>query len=271
MNTSVPYLARLARQAGAPVAADGQRPALRPPRRLFSGDDFTNGLPGPGDPDPLAGPGLAGDPGRYRLDARGSGAGWHPGGEEDLARRDAIAAAPAAGPWPRPEAGSERPHPGAGEPPVAYPAGRRTEPLATGPAPAGATGQRATARAGGQEPGIRPAPPLESLVRTEAGILPAATRLPLAASRADIAGDAGLLRPSGAAAAASPGERPGPAAAGVSIGTIEVTVVPPAPAPAQPLHRPVPGGRARQATVPQAADAGRLQAGLRRWYGTAQG
>ena len=58
MNTSVPYLARLARQVTDPAAASGQRPALRPPRRLFSGAGLMDGLRGLGDPDTLAGPGL---------------------------------------------------------------------------------------------------------------------------------------------------------------------------------------------------------------------
>jgi hypothetical protein len=270
VNTSVPYLARLARQVADPAAASGQHPALRPPRRLFSGAGLMDGLRGLGDPDTLAGPGLAGDPGQYRLDAPASDTGWHYGGDNGPPRPDVVAAAPATGPWPRAEAGSEHPRPGAGEPPVAYHAARRTEPPAAGQAPAG-TGHRTAARAGGPEPGLGPAPPLESSLRTDAGSLPAATRLPAAAKHADLTGDAGLLRPPGAAPAAAAGERTGPAA-GVSIGTIEVTVVPRAPAPAQPPpRRPVPGGHTRQAAPRQATDAGRLQAGLRRWYGTAQG
>ena len=81
-----------------------------------------------------------------------------------------------------------------------------------------------------------------------------------------------------------PGPEPGvpyqkPRAAGpprVSIGTIDVTVLPPAPpAPPAPGIRP-PAQAARGWTRPPSllaatAGAGRLRDGLRRWYGTAQG
>ncbi len=85
-----------------------------------------------------------------------------------------------------------------------------------------------------------------------------------------------LLRP-------DPGSLPGPEPGGlprpgtdrpprVSIGTIEVTVLAPAP----PASHAVPPPLARspiERPSARAADAGgrRLQDGLRRWYGTAQG
>ena len=71
----------------------------------------------------------------------------------------------------------------------------------------------------------------------------------------------------------SPG---GPAPARVSIGTIEVTVVPPArPALGASRNRPpaqVPRGRSGpQPLLAATAGGGRLRDGLRRWYGIAQG
>jgi hypothetical protein len=69
-----------------------------------------------------------------------------------------------------------------------------------------------------------------------------------------------------------PGEPRVPRRPRVSIGTIEVTVVPPAPAaPEIRLPAPVTPGRSRPPS-PFAASAGadRLRHGLRRWYGTAQ-
>lgn len=60
-----------------------------------------------------------------------------------------------------------------------------------------------------------------------------------------------------------PGDRP----AQVSIGTIEVTVVPPAP----PAAPPRPERRDRVSPTPAASSADRLRDGLRRWHGTAQG
>jgi hypothetical protein len=68
----------------------------------------------------------------------------------------------------------------------------------------------------------------------------------------------------------------GSARARVSIGTIEVTVVPPA-RPVLPADRiqpaaEAPRGRPRfPSASTESADAGRLRDGLRRWYGTAQG
>lgn len=61
----------------------------------------------------------------------------------------------------------------------------------------------------------------------------------------------------------------------VSIGTIEVTVVPPEP-PARapqilPAAQPVPGRSRPPAPPAGSAGAGRLRDGLRRWHGTAQG
>jgi hypothetical protein len=58
----------------------------------------------------------------------------------------------------------------------------------------------------------------------------------------------------------------------VSIGAIEVTVVPPSPAAATPATQPgaqAPAGR--PPSLLTSAGAGRLRDGLRRWYGTAQG
>jgi hypothetical protein len=62
----------------------------------------------------------------------------------------------------------------------------------------------------------------------------------------------------------------------VSIGTIEVTVVPPAPpTPPAPEVRPpapvVPGWSRPPSLLAASAGAGRLRDGIRRWYGTAQG
>ena len=62
----------------------------------------------------------------------------------------------------------------------------------------------------------------------------------------------------------------------VSIGTIEVTVVPPAPAalPAPAIRPPaqvVPGWSRPPSLLAASAGADRLRDGLRRWYGTAQG
>lgn len=87
-----------------------------------------------------------------------------------------------------------------------------------------------------------------------------------------------LLPPAPAAGAQDlPDPRRGPGSqrpARVSIGTIEVTVVPPAQ-PAEPSwirESPQPGGRAQRGAIPAAtAGSGRLRDGLRRWYGTAQG
>jgi translation initiation factor IF-2 len=66
-----------------------------------------------------------------------------------------------------------------------------------------------------------------------------------------------------------PSRKPGaPARPGVSIGTIEVTVVPPAP----PLPEPPRTQAAHPvAKLAESAGTGRLRDGLRRWYGTAQG
>ncbi len=80
---------------------------------------------------------------------------------------------------------------------------------------------------------------------------------------------------------ALPGPDPGrshraPNASGrarVSIGTIEVTVVPPA-RPAQEIRPPAPvprGSSGPSSLLAATAGAGRLRDGLRRWYGTAQG
>jgi hypothetical protein len=68
----------------------------------------------------------------------------------------------------------------------------------------------------------------------------------------------------------------GPGPARVSIGTIEVTVVPPAgpPSPASVSRPPAPPSRGRSRPpsllAATAADS-RLRDGLRRWYGIAQG
>jgi hypothetical protein len=84
------------------------------------------------------------------------------------------------------------------------------------------------------------------------------------------------LRPA-AMPGSEPGEpRPEPRGAGrpqVSIGTIEVTVIPPAPAtPQVPFPAPVSRSRPRPPSGAAArAGADRLRDGLRRWYGTVQG
>jgi hypothetical protein len=75
---------------------------------------------------------------------------------------------------------------------------------------------------------------------------------------------------------AEPGEVRAPRLARVSIGTIEVTVVPPAPpAPAVPEIRPQvpvsPRWPRPSSLLATSAGSDRLRDGLRRWYGTAQG
>ena len=121
-----------------------------------------------------------------------------------------------------------------------------------GPDPGRRTGGSAAPGARHQAPG-QLAPPAPA----EPGHLlppPAPTRDPVPALG---------LEPSG------PSQKPGaPAQPGVSIGTIEVTVVPPAP--------PVPERPRAQAARPgpklaEGLGTGRLRDGLRRWYGTAQG
>jgi hypothetical protein len=60
----------------------------------------------------------------------------------------------------------------------------------------------------------------------------------------------------------------------VTIGAIEVTVVPPArPAggPGGPRPDPAPAGQPRSGPSPAEAGGARLRDGLRRWYGIAQG
>jgi hypothetical protein len=120
--------------------------------------------------------------------------------------------------------------------------------------------------------------------RLPGGMPPAANRGVSAAGgrahdRGQRSGAIGDLLPPDAA-----GERPGPAQAArdaaaparVTIGTIEVTVVPPAPPPrgtAGPARvAPAPASTRPPADSPLAeAGSARLRGGLRRWYGIAQG
>jgi hypothetical protein len=77
------------------------------------------------------------------------------------------------------------------------------------------------------------------------------------------------------AGATRSGRSAGETPARVTIGTIEVTVVPPA----RPAHGaseparvpPVPSAVKRPASVPGETGSARLRNGLRRWYGIAQG
>jgi hypothetical protein len=87
------------------------------------------------------------------------------------------------------------------------------------------------------------------------------------AGRAD--GPAGLPGPDPAGARPQPR---GAARAPVSIGTIEVTVVPPAQPEATRSAPPTATGRSRPASLlASGSGADRLRDGLRRWHGTAQG
>jgi hypothetical protein len=65
--------------------------------------------------------------------------------------------------------------------------------------------------------------------------------------------------------------QPDAARRGVSIGTIEVTVVPPAPSPPDPGLAEPPPARLAPDSAAGAGGSGGLRAGLRRWHGIAQG
>jgi len=107
---------------------------------------------------------------------------------------------------------------------------------------------------------------------------PAAARDLVPAAARDLVPAAAVLRP--AAAGTEPAGRPrDPRPSGqprVSIGTIEVTVLPVAPpareaGPKQPPAAAVPGRPRPAAPVAAGMTADRLQQGLRRWHGIAQG
>ena len=196
------------------------------------------------------------------------------------------------------ETDRRRPPP-AGAVPAALASGPRpAEPAAAGShrgPPGSETGVSAVLASGpGPGPGPGPEPvgaagPHRDLAGGETGI--SVTRGPR-----DAAGDPGRSRgpaPAGdlvppPASAPRPIEMPGPepgasrheprvsGTARVSIGTIEVTVVPPArPAPPaseiQPPAQVTPGGSRPPSLLAAGAGADRLRDGLRRWYGTAQG
>ena len=180
--------------------------------------------------------------------------------------------------------------PGLGPGPAAGPrADQRTGDAATPAAIGTAAGPAARSTAGGPgAPGIAAAP-----APGAAGVagVPRALGVPAgSAADPDPPEAPGAVRdlmppratdpPPGAIPGAEPGETyrepREPRGTGVSIGTIEVTIVPPAiPAPAAP-EMPPPAPVATdwsQLPSPLAASAGadRLRDGFRRWYGTAQG
>ncbi len=192
------------------------------------------------------------------------------------------------------ETDRRRPPP-AGAVPAALASGPRpAEPAAAGShrGPPGSETGVSAVLASGPGPGPEPvgaAGPHRDLAGGETGI--SVTRGPR-----DAAGDPGRSRgpaPAGdlvppPASAPRPIEMPGPepgasrheprvsGTARVSIGTIEVTVVPPArPAPPaseiQPPAQVTPGGSRPPSLLAAGAGADRLRDGLRRWYGTAQG
>jgi hypothetical protein len=254
MNAQIPYLAGLAQQAAGPAT-------LRPARRLFADDAYTPSQP----------PGRGG-PGSYRqhiddqaqLGTPGAAAALDPGdepaspdGRSGTDRPSAAALATA------PTGGSQPPHPGPLPPPSdSRPLGETTwgrsptswaDPLWHAPV---------------ELPPTIDAGPATSGTPSQVG--PAALR-DLAPPSAPVPGPTGLpgQDPGGS------GQQPGGAnRARVSIGTIEVTVVPPSsPAAAHEAGAAAQAARGRTrppSLLTAGSGAARLRDGLRRWYGTAQ-
>jgi hypothetical protein len=298
MNAQVPYLARLAAQAGpgggaaGPGGAAGQgggARTLRPPRRRAG--ESASAASGQGLPPEAVGqrrdqpvPGGAGHrqagvigagPAEDAEITAGAGAGAGAGARAEASRAAAAAAgapalaaltAAAATPVAPAPAGPTAiaPAGGAAGPPAAGPGAPRSwaDPVWNAPAPlplppgtSGGTDHARDQDVAAATPSIRPAAAEDSRSSREPGRDP---------------GDGRSLA------------RSGPARARVSIGTIEVTVLPQpadtaAPAAGQRPARPVPAatpGNVRPrppSLLASGPGAERLRDGLRRWHGTAQG